>query len=110
VSGNYVYASDESSLLILDGSEAMSVTSDPAVDYPASLILYPAFPNPFNSMTTVRVNLLHASPVSIRIYDLSGRQVVTIVDSYLKAGQHVVLWDVGSAATGVYMVRVEASQ
>jgi hypothetical protein len=103
-----VFVADITNLGIYDTSEAMGVSSD-FILHPSSFILS-AYPNPFNSTTTITYYLPKASPISVRIYDLSGRRVATLVNGYVKAGQHTALWDAGAAAAGVYVVRMEAGQ
>jgi len=74
-----------------------------------------AFPNPFNSTTTISFQSPHAiaggvGGVSLRIYDISGRLVVdlTAADPPRSAGEHKVTWDASSVGAGVYFVRLEA--
>ena len=77
-------------------------------------VLLPAAPNPFNPRTEIRFRLETAGPVSLRIYDLAGRLVRTLVDGgALEAGLHEVSWegrsDQGQAlASGLYFPRLQA--
>ena len=69
-------------------------------------------PNPFTLETTFRLALPTEERVSIRIYDVSGRLVRTLVDSRMRPGERSVAWDGidgsgRSCASGVYFVRVE---
>jgi len=98
----------EGRLGIYDCSEAMSAPSDRAAEHPSSFCLNPAFPNPFNSITTISFDLPQASPLSVRVYDLSGREVATLADGYMKAGQYTAVWNAGGAASGEYIVKIEA--
>ena len=72
------------------------------------------FPNPFNPATTIRFGLPRPASVTVRIFDLLGREVATLVEQEtLPAGFHVVTWDgrdrYGRAvASGVYLYRMEA--
>lgn len=71
-------------------------------------------PNPFNPMTTVRFSLGRASFTSLRIFDVSGRLVRTLVAGDLPAGAHEVTWwgddERGRpVASGVYLCRLEAA-
>jgi hypothetical protein len=68
-------------------------------------------PNPFNPVTTVRFGLPERSPVSLRIYDATGRLVRILADGYREAGHHETTWDGldGSGrpvASGVYFCRL----
>jgi hypothetical protein len=72
-----------------------------------------ARPNPFNPSTTIAYTLAGRSQVAIRVYDLAGRVVRTLVDGEAGPGEHKVVWDGTTdagqrAASGVYFVRMEA--
>jgi hypothetical protein len=75
--------------------------------------LHPAVPNPFNPATVLRFDLVTAGPTSLRVYDLSGRLVCTLVRGrMMSAGTHDVVWkgrnDAGApVAAGTYVVRME---
>jgi hypothetical protein len=90
-----------------------AVTSAPT-QTPAALTLRGNHPNPFNPRTTISFRLdSAASRASLRVYDVSGRLVRTLVDGALAAGDHEVLWrgrDDGGreVASGVYLYRLEA--
>ena len=71
-------------------------------------------PNPFNPATTIAYTLAGRSWVTIRIHDLTGRVVTTLVDGEVEAGPHAIVWngttDSGErAASGVYFVKMEGS-
>jgi len=70
-------------------------------------------PNPFNPKTTVAYNVPRESDVSIRVYDVAGRCVRTLVDREVEAGRHSVVWDglndSGDAVgSGIYFCTMEA--
>ncbi len=72
-----------------------------------------SFPNPFNPATTIRFDLAQRSDVGLRIYDVHGRLVRTLVEGALEPGAHRTLWDGRSdggrpAASGVYLVELRA--
>jgi len=73
-----------------------------------------ARPNPFNPATTIAYSLAGRSHVTIRVYDLAGRIVRTLVDWEADPGEHTVVWDGTTdsgerAASGVYFVKMEGS-
>lgn len=70
-------------------------------------------PNPFNPSTTIGYALPAPSGVKLTIYTASGREVRTLVDGFMPAGEHSVRWDGRTAAgqaapSGVYFYRIEA--
>ena len=75
---------------------------------PTEFALFPAYPNPFNPITTIRfsVGAMHAS--SIKVYDITGRLIETLIDEELKSGHHTVQWNATGFSSGVYFVRLES--
>ncbi|MDE3059062.1 MAG: T9SS type A sorting domain-containing protein, partial [Bacteroidota bacterium] len=81
---------------------------------PSSFSLSQNYPNPFNPSTTIRYELPAISKVTIRIYNVLGQEVRTLVNQVQTAGQQVAIWDSRNSAgvtvsTGVYFYRIEAS-
>lgn len=81
-------------------------------DLPRALAVTGVSPNPFNPRTTVAFALPHDGRVTVRVHDMRGRTVRTLVDASLEAGRHEAVWDGrddhgAGAATGVYLVRVD---
>lgn len=80
---------------------------------PGSYSLEPNYPNPFNPTTSIRYALPASGHVTLRIYNVLGQSVRTLVDGTVEAGVHDVLWD-GSddtgipVASGVYFYRLTA--
>ena len=70
---------------------------------PEEFKLYAAYPNPFNPMTTIRFDVGSTSHEStLRIYDVSGRNVATLINGQLQPGSYEVQWDARGFASGIY--------
>jgi hypothetical protein len=67
------------------------------------------FPNPFNPTTSIAFSLPEAAEVSVSVYNTLGRQVARLADGHYEAGLHVVEWNAGDLASGVYLYRLEAA-
>lgn len=70
-------------------------------------------PNPFNPVTKIAYHVPHESEVTIRVYDVSGRVVTTLVDGVSEPGRHVAVWngrnDQGEVVgSGIYFCSMEA--
>jgi len=66
------------------------------------------FPNPFNPSTTISYQLAGNSHVTLRVYDILGREVATLVDENKSAGAYQAKFDGSGCASGVYFYRLEA--
>jgi hypothetical protein len=72
--------------------------------------LHPNWPNPFNAATIIRYDVVESSSVRVLIFDLLGRQVVTLIDAVHLPGSYTVSWDATSFPSGVYLCRMEAAE
>ncbi len=63
------------------------------------------YPNPFASHTTVEMLLPEAGALTVEVYDTLGRRAAVLLDEVRPAGQHLLRWDAGAMASGVYVVR-----
>jgi subtilisin family serine protease len=80
---------------------------------PSAYQLEQNFPNPFNPKTVIAYNLAEASGVTLRIYDILGREVKTLVNATQPRGRYLPTWDGsndegGAASSGVYFYRLVA--
>lgn len=76
---------------------------------PDHFMLNQNYPNPFNSTTTFSFQLETASHARLRIYDLLGREIVTLTDEFLQPGTHNARWDAGDLPGGIYVYRLQTS-
>jgi hypothetical protein len=66
------------------------------------------WPNPFNLTTTIQYELPVGAWVSLRVYDVLGRETLSLIDGFVIAGYHQVELDAGRLASGVYFYRLTA--
>ena len=64
-----------------------------------------AYPNPFNSSTSIGYDLPKASDITLAIFDILGRKVATLVDGHQSSGHHEVIWNAGAYSSGIYFAR-----
>lgn len=76
---------------------------------PLSFKLGQNFPNPFNPQTTIPYTLPERAEVSLRVFDMLGREVVELVSGQQEAGAYSATWDAGSLTSGMYFYRLEAA-
>jgi hypothetical protein len=71
--------------------------------------LYQNYPNPFNPVTTIRFDLAKAGNITLRIYDITGRVVETLINGRMGAGTYAVDWQAPGFASGIYLCRLTGS-
>jgi hypothetical protein len=79
---------------------------------PKEFALHQAYPNPFNPTTTITFDVpaqTHSN-ASLRIYDITGRLVATLVDEQLTTGTHTLQWQPVNLSSGLYIVQLKAGQ
>jgi len=77
-----------------------------AVAAPAKFEVYQNYPNPFNPSTAISYQLTAVSRVSLKIYNLLGQEVASLVDADRLAGYHQETWDATRCASGVYVYQL----
>lgn len=76
----------------------------------ATFMLAQNCPNPFNPVTTIEYALRGASAVTLKVYDVLGREGATLVEGVQGGGTHAISWDASGKASGVYYYRVDAGR
>ncbi len=77
-------------------------------EIPSKYDLAQNYPNPFNPSTNLEFGISDLGFVSLKIYDLIGKEIVTLVDEKLNPGSYKVEFDAGSLMSGVYFYRLTA--
>jgi len=77
---------------------------------PRTLTLQQNYPNPFNPSTQIRFSLPASKTVQLQVFDLLGRNVATLVDGPMTAGQHEVSFDASDLTSGLYLYTITAGQ
>jgi flagellar hook assembly protein FlgD len=80
--------------------------STPAI--PGDYNLHSVYPNPFNPVTTIAYEVPNTTQVTIKIYDISGREAAQLVNSEMAQGYHTVDWNATNYASGAYFVKMVA--
>jgi len=82
---------------------------DDAILLPEDYALMQNYPNPFNPATMIKYALPEAGQVSVKIYNLLGVEVASLVNNYQKAGRYEIQWHAGDLASGVYLVQMRSA-
>lgn len=107
---SYVYVGVVGGVWRLPLSEAVLSVSSQDNKSPATFSLGQNFPNPFNPSTSIRYQLPAAAPVTLKVYDILGREVQTLVNERQNAGVHSVIFDAGDLSSGVYFYTLQAER
>jgi hypothetical protein len=86
------------------GHAVVSAVGDNAPVRASTLLL--SYPNPFNPTTNVRYYLASQGAVTIRIYNVAGQLVDTLIDGMQPAGFHTIAWTPAQLASGIYFCRL----
>jgi hypothetical protein len=70
--------------------------------------LLPAWPNPFNPSTRLRFELPETARVSIRIFDISGRETAQLANAIYPSGIHEITWHAHAVSSGTYFALLES--
>ena len=103
----YATAADGSCLRLRDSVLFLGVNSGNS-NVPAEYKLEQNYPNPFNPSTTINYALPKSSNVTLKIYDMLGNEVRTVVNAFVPAGNHSVNFDASTLASGIYFYKIVA--
>jgi len=81
---------------------------DPEENLPSKYALSQNFPNPFNPNTTIRFSLPQSNYVTMKVFNVLGEEVASLVSQVLLAGAHTADWNAGKMESGIYFYRIRA--
>ncbi|MBC8182319.1 T9SS type A sorting domain-containing protein [candidate division KSB1 bacterium] len=106
-----VIANDETGNSIqfdVENTTITKINEKTAEHIPTSFELGQNYPNPFNPTTTIEFAIPKSSQVSLRLYDLLGREVATLVEKEMQPGEYHIVFDAQRLQSGVYMYSLKA--
>ena len=90
------------------GETLTNINNNPST--PLSFSLSQNYPNPFNPSTKIKYELPVASKVTIKIYDILGREVTTLVNKSQNAGRYEIEFNANNLPSGVYIYQIRANE
>ncbi|REL23938.1 T9SS C-terminal target domain-containing protein [Rhodohalobacter sp. SW132] len=93
---------------LVNGSESGTSANETAPEtdtIPVETGINQNYPNPFNPTTQIEYTLSDVQTVSLKVYDMAGRQVAVLANGVKQAGRHTATFDAGTLASGVYFYR-----
>ena len=77
---------------------------------PEDFSIHSIYPNPFNPITSITYGLPEHVNVQILVYDLSGKQIVALINEFQAPGYHSVNWNADNLPSGVYLIRMDSGE
>jgi uncharacterized delta-60 repeat protein len=77
---------------------------------PSEYTLHSNYPNPFNSVTTIRYDVPRTAPIQLTIFNLLGQEVITLVDKKQLAGTYAISWNAADLPSGIYLCRMKTPE
>ncbi|MBD3169990.1 MAG: DUF4397 domain-containing protein [candidate division Zixibacteria bacterium] len=106
--GLYAALSNGTVVQFLTTDELITRLSGDGAGIPVKFSLNQNYPNPFNPATNIEFALPTGSDVSLRVYNVMGQEIETLVDGYMDAGVHQVSFDASDHSSGLYFYRLNA--
>ncbi|MBD3287951.1 DUF5050 domain-containing protein [candidate division KSB1 bacterium] len=94
--------------IVISGSATIDVEKDPEIKIAENFKLNNAYPNPFNPTTIISYQIGEPASVQLRVYNLNGQLIETLVDGHQESGAHRVQWNAEDVSSGVYLFRLTA--
>ena len=87
---------------------ATFIEEEKFTEMPDNYFLSDNFPNPFNPTTKIRYSVPHLTQVKIKVFDILGNEIETLVNSEKPAGTYELAWDAVNLPSGVYFYQLRA--
>ena len=92
----------------LQNTTNCELASDTFNPIPLDYSLYDPYPNPFNAQTTIQITLPIKDVMIVKVYDVNGSELKTLVHSIFDSGTHTIKWDAGDLPSGIYFIRMQS--
>ena len=80
------------------------------MNVPRKFELKKAYPNPFNPSTSISLHMPMKGNVNVKVYDLNGRVVQTLLSGVQSEGDYNMIWNASGQSSGMYLIRAETEQ
>jgi Leucine-rich repeat (LRR) protein len=90
--------------------EVIDAITDGQKGIPVAYALRQNYPNPFNPSTRISYQLPQSTKVQLKVYDIMGREVKTLINGYQTAGYYSIDFDAGSLSSGIYFYDIKAGR
>lgn len=108
--------SDKKTLFITAGTSVykvrpfLSAVEERNSSSPEKFKLMQNYPNPFNQSTIIRFELPFTEFITLKIYNIAGEEIVTLIDGEMEMGEHKISWSANNRANGLYIYSLQTSK
>lgn len=89
-------------------NNTLTSTGNIGTEIPGEFSIYQNYPNPFNPVTNITFDLPAENNVELKVFDIIGKEIRTLVNGQMKAGSHSVVFDASDLPSGVYFYTIKA--
>jgi hypothetical protein len=107
-SGKIIASDRQTGLYVLNPNSVLVGNYNNNQNSPKNFVLKQNYPNPFNPGTTIEYSLPKNSYVTLKIYNVLGKEAATLVDKFETPGNHSVRYDAANLASGIYFYTLKA--
>jgi hypothetical protein len=93
-----------------DGVDLITSVKPHEVIVPSEIMLLQNYPNPFNPSTMIRFYLPSPENVIVKVFNIAGQEIETLIQGEVPAGQHEIYWSANNLANGVYIYSLQAGK
>jgi len=87
----------------------VDVPTEESISVPSMVYLSANYPNPFNSSTILKYGVVHSGLVSLKVFDLAGREVAVLKRGFQLSGNYTARWKAEGLPSGIYVARLETA-
>lgn len=110
VSGDRIWAGRSDGLWYFDVDVWTSVGKPDKSGIPSQFHLHQNYPNPFNPSTSISFIIPKAAYVDLKIYNILGNEILTLLGEFKNAGSHTINFDAGALPSGIYIYKIQAGE
>jgi hypothetical protein len=92
---------------IIYGDTTLTNVQQIGSSVPGKYNLHQNYPNPFNPSTNIKYDLIRSGNIKINVYDISGKEIASLVNEFQNAGSYEVLFEASGLSSGVYFYKLE---
>ncbi len=109
--GVWRYIPSSDSLFENPDPKDISISNEEEIDEAQTFTLFQNYPNPFNPTTIISFQLPKASDVTVKVYDITGREVATLLaNKKLTGGTHTLSYNASNLSSGIYLYKISAGK